>query len=135
MTKGKILALKGNKAKVEIQCGTACSGCQQKDTCQIKKISRSVTVPIRHPENFTIGQSVDLQISTRSKVWGLVLAYIAPLVVLLGALIMSLLLGCSENGSALVALSAVGGYYVLLRLMNTEIAKHIIISIEQNSVD
>lgn len=135
MTKGKILALKGNKAKVEIQCVTACSGCRQKDTCQIKKMSRSVTVPIKHPENFTIGQPVELQISTRSKVWGLFLAYIAPLVVLLGALITSLLLGCSENGSALVALSAVGGYYVLLHLMNTQIAKHITISIEQNSVD
>lgn len=135
MTKGKIIALKGKNAEVEIKCNTACSGCRQKDTCQIKKMSRCVTVPVKHPENFAIGQLVDLEISTRSKLLGLFLAYIAPLLVLLGSLVTSLFLGYSETASALMALLAMIVYYFLLHPMNTEIAKHIIISIEQNSVD
>ncbi|MDR1793711.1 MAG: SoxR reducing system RseC family protein [Bacteroidales bacterium] len=119
------------KVDVKVQQNSACATCHAKRVCHSgdrKETIFSLSVP--NAEQYVVGQSVKLSITTTSLLSSVFFAYIFPLLILLAVFFTIYYLTPQYEGLQIVsALLATGVYYLILYLLRNKFENKISVSI------
>ena len=115
-----------------IEVSEACGGCSARKSCAMGQTTkREIEIYTAESNIYSKGEVVKVGAKQSLGITAVVLCYIVPLVVLVGALAIAVSIGISEGISALVALGFTAIYYALLALMHNRISKRIIFTINK----
>ena len=127
---GRVVEVTPELTTVEIISSSACAECHASGLCGISEYTtKAVQVPTSPYKDYEVGEEVDVVLKAsmgHKAVW---IAYMIPLVILLGALLGSLACGVSEILSALVAFVAVGLYYWIIYLFRNRMRNEYVFTI------
>ncbi len=123
---GKILSVESGIVRVGFSSQGACAGCQARAKCgMIDTSTRVVEVALRGGEEYSVGEEVEVAISHQMGFISVVVAYILPLILLIGILVVALALDINEGLAALTSLGVVGFYYVGVYIFRNRLDKQI----------
>jgi sigma-E factor negative regulatory protein RseC len=92
---------------------------------------REIVVYTAESSNFSVGEAVQVGAKQSLGVVAVVLCYIVPLVVFVGALAVAVNLNCLEGVAALISLGSTALYYASLYLFRNRISKKVIFTIDK----
>lgn len=129
--RGRVIEITPLVTKVEIISESACSSCHAKGLCSLgDSKSKIVEVTTRGWDNLSVGQEVEVTLKAsmgHKAVW---IAYAAPLVVMVLALLISLELGVSELISGLIAIACIAVYYFVIWLFRGKLKNEYIFNLK-----
>ncbi len=132
---GTVIAIEGETVRVKIEQSSACSACQAKAMCSSadKKEKIIDITQNREPrtENLKIGDTVEVIIKQRMGWKAVVIAYIVPLIVLVGTLAVLDMRMESEALAGVIALGVTGVYFIVLRLFRNKLQREFSFSIRK----
>jgi sigma-E factor negative regulatory protein RseC len=110
-SQGKVTALEGDMARVEVSRNAMCDSCHQQSSCNVNMLdsSRDSMATVRNPLGAKPGNKVEIAIDEAVLVRGSAVLYILPLVFMLLGLLLAMALkdrislGMGEDMLALVA--------------------------------
>ncbi|MGL4908859.1 MAG: SoxR reducing system RseC family protein [Bacteroidales bacterium] len=110
----------------------SCAACQAKSACSIANDEdKTLLLPTPPFQLFTVGETVNV-VMRSSQAWHAVwLAYVCPLLVLVGSLLGLFSLGLSEFIVGISALAITVVYYFILYLFRHKISKEFSFAIEK----
>lgn len=113
--RGEVLNIEGDYVQVKILQAGACAGCQARSMCSAAESKEKlIDAQMMGGEKVSVGDSVEVMVQEKLGWKAILLAYVLPFFVLIGTLgVLSVCWG-NEVGSGLVALAAVGVYYLVL---------------------
>ena len=130
--KGIVLSAEDGLVRVAIEVSEACGGCSARKSCAMGQTTkREIEIYTAESNIYSKGEVIKVGAKQSLGITAVVLCYIVPLVVLVGALAIAVSIGISEGISALVALGFTAIYYALLALMHNRISKRIIFTINK----
>ena len=130
--KGTVALVGRNFVRVDIEVMEACGSCASRKACAMgASEKREIVVYTNEPDNYSVGEVVNVCARRSLGVVAVILCYIVPLVALVGAIIVANILGCSDGVSAVVALGAIAMYYTLLALLRARISKKVTFTINK----
>lgn len=130
--RGRIADITPEVTTVDIISESACAACHARSLCSLSESkSKTITVPTRGWDNFQPGDEVDVVLKATMGYKAVWLAYVIPLFVLLAVLLCLLKLGKDELLSGLVAIGAVGVYYLVIWLMRGRLQNEYIFNIKK----
>ncbi len=119
---GRILSITPRFTTVEILAQSACSACHASGLCGVSgQESKIIEVPTV-PGNWTPGEEVDVCLRRSMGFKAVWLAYVIPVLVLMGVLLGLAAAGVKEWLAGLAALAATGVYYLILRLFKEKLS-------------
>ncbi len=111
---------------VTILAREACSSCAARGACGMGEAKeKTVTVKVDDPNRFRPGETVDVYMARSAGLKSALLAYLAPLAVVLAVLLVLLKTGVSEVAAAGVSLAFLAVYYGLLFVFRKRIGESI----------
>ncbi len=129
---GKIVDIDPQFTTVEIVSEAACASCHAAGLCGISEYkTKAVQVPTSATVLYEPGEEVDVVLKAsmgHKAVW---LAYVLPLVILLGGILLALKLGAGELLAALAAVGAVCLYYLGIYLLRDKLRDEYIFTIRK----
>ena len=129
---GKVVDINPQFTTVEIVSEASCASCHAAGLCGISEYkTKAVQVPTSATVLYEPGEEVDVVLKAsmgHKAVW---LAYVIPLVLLPGGILLSLGLGAGEGLSALVAVCAVALYYLGIYLLRDKLQDEYIFTIRK----
>ncbi len=152
---GTVIAIEDNIVRVKIEQSSACSACQAKAMCtstdkkeKIIEVAMRQTAALtedrpaapdrrqnenREPktENLQTGDTVEVIIKQRMGWKAVVIAYIVPLIVLVGTLAVLDMRMESEALAGVIALGVTGVYFIVLRLFRDKLQREFSFSIRK----
>jgi sigma-E factor negative regulatory protein RseC len=130
--KGVVSSVDKGLVRVAIEVNEACGSCASRKACAMgSSEKREIVIHTNEAENYSVGEVVNIGARRSLGAVAVVLCYIVPLVVLIGAIIVANILGCSEGVSAVVALGATALYYALLSLLRKYISERVTFTINK----
>lgn len=130
--KGTVALVGRNFVRVDIEVMEACGSCASRKACAMgASEKREIVVYTNEPDNYSVGEVVNVCARRSLGTVAVILCYIVPLVTLVGAIIVANILGCSDGVSAVVALGAIALYYTLLALLRARISKKVTFTINK----
>ena len=130
--KGTVLSVEEGVVRVAIEISEACGGCSARKSCAMGQSERrEIVVNTNEASIYSVGEVVKVGAKQSLGVMAVVLCYVVPLVVLVGALAVAVSVGISEGISALISLGVTALYYAVLALMKSKISKKIIFTINK----
>ena len=109
---------------VDVLAKSACLSCQLKGVCSVSDIEeKAVKVPVDNPQDYEIGSKVIVYMEQNQALNAVWLAYVVPLLLVLGVLILLISLKMEEGLAALLALAILPLYYFIMYLLRKKIAK------------
>ncbi len=112
---GIITAVNKHSVTVSFKRADACGGCAAKSICHAGSCAESTTeVDVEDVSSYRLGQRVTLTINDKSGIFAVIVAYVLPLVLMLGGLFIPLAVGVEEKKAACAALLIPLLYYLLL---------------------
>lgn len=131
---GIVRKLEGDKVWVEIVVSSACGGCVAKSMCHISEQKNEIVeVENIMGEEFSVGESVQIQIQERKAHQAVVLGYLLPFIVLIVGLFGCYALTRIEWLSALAAFGLTAIYYLILKLMDKRLAQQFTLYVSKKS--
>ena len=129
--KGTVALVGRNFVRVDIEVMEACGSCASRKACAMGQgTTREIMVYTDDAQNYSVGEVVNVTARQSLGLIAVLFCYVAPLVVLVGALAVAISLGCSEGLSALISLGSTALYYAILYLFRNRIAKRVVFVIE-----
>ena len=92
---------------------------------------REIVVYTDDVENYSVGEVVNVVAHQSVGVLAVVLCYVVPLVVLVGALTMAVSLGADEGIAALISLVVTSLYFAVLSLFKGRLSKKVTFTINK----
>ena len=92
---------------------------------------REVVVYADDVENYSVGEVVNVVARQSVGVLAVVLCYVVPLVVLVGALTMAVSLGADEGIAAIISLTVTALYFAALSLFKSRLSKKVTFTINK----
>ena len=136
MKRGTIIDINNNELTVQAVCQAACASCHQRQNCLLTEYQKkNFSIKVSNPQNYHIGQQVELNISTQSICYSICFAYILPLICILLTIGILHYLKYSETICAVGSLGCLGVYYVVLLYLQRWLKKRIKLEIKENPVD
>ena len=130
--KGVVLSVEEGIVRVAIEVSEACGGCSARKSCAMGQTSkREIEVATAEASIYSVGELVKVGAKQSLGIVAVLLCYVAPLVVLLVAMVTAQLLGCSDGISAVVGLSTQAFYFGALALFKDKISKKVIFTINK----
>ena len=130
--KGTVLSVEEGVVRVAIEISEACGGCSARKSCAMGQSERrEIVVNTNEASIYSVGEVVKVGAKQSLGVMAVVLCYVVPLVVLVGALAVAVSVGISEGISALISLGVTVLYYAVLALMKSKISKKITFTINK----
>ena len=128
-----MVALVGrNFVRVDIEVMEACGSCASRKACAMGQgTTREIMVYTDDAANYSIGEVVEVSARQSMGLVAVLLCYILPLAVLVGTLIFTVVVGCSEGVAALASLGTTALYYAVLYLCRNRISKNVIFTIDK----
>ena len=121
-----------NFVRVDIEVMEACGSCASRKACAMGQgTTREIMVYTDDAPNYSVGEVVNVSARQSMGLVAVLLCYVAPLIVLVGALAVAISLGCSEGISALISLGSIALYYATLYLFRNRISRKVIFTINK----
>lgn len=124
---GRVASVEGDVVRVEVEAGDACSACAARRQCAMGHAAdrKIIEVATANARQFGVGERVVVASSGSVGAMALVLGYVAPLVVLLATLVISLCAGAGEQIAAVASISAIAVYYAVLYGLRRTISRKV----------
>ena len=130
---GTIKSIEKGFARVEIVSHSACGACSAKGLCSMsEKKEKMIDAPLRPDLVWEIGEEVVVSLRMSLGMRAVLLMYVAPLLLLLAAIVILLPLGVSELYTGLIALALPAIYYIIIWFFRNKIEKSYIFVIEKS---
>ncbi len=120
---GVVNSISANNITVTITRNEACNNCALKDSCAKLSAEQLITVESSCPQNYKIGQPVELVIAEQQASVAAFLGYILPLIITLTILFGVLSISSNETLAAVLSLVSIPLYYGLLCLWKSRLRK------------
>lgn len=117
--------------EVIIECQSACAGCHAKGVCGMADLKQKTITAERPSFPITPGDKVTVYASVNNAVYSVILAYIIPVLLIIGLIYLLLYIGAGETIAALGALGGIAVYFILLYFNRQRIGKKIRFTIEK----
>lgn len=119
--KGVVVAVDGNKIKVQIESVSACAACHAKGMCTLSdKEDKLIDIESPKAADKKVGDVVTVVVAQQRGMQAVVLAYILPAIVVILSLV-GLLNIVSEPVAIILSLLLLAVYYVILYLFRNKI--------------
>lgn len=132
---GRVIAVDKDYISVEIVNKSACAACHAKGVCgasdeavKVVDVAQDITTLT---EDYQVGETVNVVMSSALGTQAIWLAYVVPLIVLMLSILVFSLCGAGEVLMGLGSLGAVALYYLGVFFYRKKIAKIFIFSIEK----
>ena len=132
---GKVISVDKDYISVEIVNKSACAACHAKGVCgasdeavKVVEVAQDITTLT---EDYQVGETVNVVMSSAMGTQAIWLAYVVPLIVLMASILVFSLCGASELAMGLGSLGIVALYYLGVYLFRNRISKIFIFSIEK----
>ena len=121
---GVVTKITDDLLEIKIMAQSACASCHAQSACTMSDQKEKVlTVPRPEGRDFQLFQKVNVIMGVGQGNKAAVLAYLIPILVLLGALFICLGVGLSEGLSALISIGALIPYYTVLYTQRDKLKK------------
>lgn len=127
---GTVIAIEGETVRVKIEQSSACSACQAKAMCssadkkeKIIDCSSSLVDGRSYNESLKVGDTVEVTVEQRMGWKAVVIAYLVPLMVLVGTLAILDMRLENEALAGVIALGVTGVYFIVLRLFRDRLQR------------
>lgn len=121
---GIVEKIRANCVTVRISQTSACAGCSAAHLCKTSESKeRSIEVFTDNAENFTEGDAVLLQVSSRQGMKAVVIAYLVPLILIVPFLSLAHAIGLSDAFAGMLSLLILLAYYSVLFLLRNRLEK------------
>ncbi len=120
---GVITGMDGNKIRIHIEQQSACSTCHSRSVCMASDMKGKEVFVENDGGNYQIGVTVELLGRTSTGLLAVLLAFVIPFLLILLSLIVLQRVVTSEAVSALISLSLLMPYYLILSLFNKKLDK------------
>lgn len=121
---GVITKIDDEILEIKIVAQSACAACHAKSACTMSDQQEKIlTVPRPEGQEFHLFQKVKVVMAVNQGNKAAILAYLIPILVLLGALFICLGVGLSEGLSALISIGALIPYYTALYIQRDKLKK------------
>ncbi len=120
---GVITGMDGNKIRIHIEQQSACSTCHSRSVCMASDMKGKEVFVENDGGNYQIGETVELLGRTSTGLLAVLLAFVIPFLLILLTLIVLQRVVTSEAVSALISLSLLMPYYLILSLFNKKLDK------------
>lgn len=114
--RGLVTAVGRNQLTVNVNDSKSCGGCAVAAFCGQKSDRGDVTIDVADAAAFAVGDHVRFEPSRASQQRGIVMAFVAPLVLLLACVLALIEWGVDQGVSVLCGLGALAVYYLMLYL-------------------
>ena len=129
---GEIIALTDKIVKVRYLCASACRNCPAQNLCPSHENQNKEIEIMRDKDKiYQIGDKVMINLQERSGWLAIIVAYIIPLVIILGFISYATTERWSELTTATIGLLIVPVYYILLNRMSKRLQTMIKIEIQE----
>lgn len=129
---GTVLSIEQGYLRVGFESQSACGTCHARSKCgMVDSSTREVMAVPRKGVIYRVGDSVEVAISYQMGIMSVVIAYVVPLVILIGVLATAIALGVDQGVAALISLATVGLYYVVVYIFRSKLDKQIKFTIEK----
>lgn len=132
---GRVMAVDKDYISVEIVNKSACAACHAKGVCgasdeavKVVEVAQDITTLA---EDYQVGETVNVVMSSAMGTQAIWLAYVVPLLVLMLSILLFSLCGAGEVLMGLGSLGAVALYYLGVFFYRKKISKIFIFSIEK----
>ena len=130
--KGTVALVGRNFVRVDIEVMEACGSCASRKACAMGQgTTREIMVYTDEAQHYSIGEVVNVSAKQTVGLTAVLLCYVVPLVILVGALALPISLGVSEGIAALLSLTVTALYYFVLWLFRHKIAKRVVFTIQE----
>ena len=129
---GIVTAVEKGMVHVQMHVESACSACEAHAKCGFAEAKdKEVDVATSEWQEYAAGEHVNVTIRTGNGLLAVLIAYVLPSVVLIGAFILFCLLPLSEPMVALLTLLIVALYAVVLYLFRDKLQRRFSLKIEK----
>lgn len=130
--KATIIKIADNKLYMQACRPESCAGCKAQAACVSPSgTTRDKEIILEDDGRAReVGQEVYLKLSRTRGLKAVMIAYIAPVILIVSALLVFQSIGIDEITAGLITLGITGAYFVLLGLMKNKMKKELIIEIE-----
>ncbi len=127
---GIVRKIEGNRIGVSIVSKSMCSECHAKGMCSLSEMKvKEIEVISNFPEEFYVGQMVDLHITRSLGMKAVWISYGIPLIILLTFLLSLLVICENELLAGAISIGAVAVYYFIIFFYRDRIAKDVTFTI------
>ena len=137
--RGRIVSITPEITTVEIVSESACAACHAKGVCgaseesvKVVDVAQDITTLT---EDYQVGETVNVVMSSAMGTQAIWLAYVVPLIVLMASIGVFSLCGASELLMGLGSLGIVAVYYLFVYLFRNKISKIFTFSIEKQPLE
>lgn len=115
---GIVTACNNDVLTIEIQSKSACSGCHARGMCSASDAkTKHVEVQTTDAASYAVGESVSVVAAESMGLRAVVLAYVAPLVLMVAVLVAGNAMGAPDGKVGLLALALLVPYYAVLYVL------------------
>jgi sigma-E factor negative regulatory protein RseC len=127
--KGVVVAVDGNKIKVQIESVSACAACHAKGMCTLSdKEDKLIDIESPKAADKKVGDVVTVVVTQQRGMQAVVLAYILPAIVVILSLV-GLLNIVSEPVAIILSLLLLAVYYLILYLLRNKISSKFVMTL------
>ena len=122
---GTIIKITPKAIYIKINHLRSCEGCSNISDCSVSRCKEKL-IKLPKPKDFMpkCGEEIQLQITHKQNWLALFLSFMLPLICVISSLIIALkIYQQSENNSAIIALSVLALYYLILSLFKPKLNK------------
>ena len=128
---GKVVSVSQDEIVVSILSESACAACHAKKVCTMAEAKEKMITLSNSTTDFQTGEDVHITLRRSMALNAVWWAYVFPLLLFLIILVPSSNIFVSEGLSALLALSSLALYYVLLGCFRNKLKKNFVFEIEK----
>lgn len=127
-----ITAINGSKLECRVECGDACQGCAARKVCSNSEDKGGKILTLYSTNtSHKVGDSISIEVSNLMGLRAVLLAYIVPIVVLIGTMLALQGAGVDELTTGLCTLGAVALYFICMKIFG--IGRSVSVSITEDN--
>ena len=129
-TEGIVRKVQDKRLWVEVVVSSACGGCAAKSLCNISEKKNELVEAVNVTgEEFSVGETVRIQMVQKLANKAVVLGYLLPFVILIAGLFGCYALTHIEWLSVLVAFGLTAIYYLILKMFDKRLAREFVLHV------
>lgn len=114
---GRITAIKDNIISVEINSQSACTQCPARSKCSMtESVSKNIDIAVFSNKHYKVGEEVKVGLTVSQGYKAVIYGYVFPLLLILGTLVITSILGWNEGFSGISSIIILIPYYLGLFL-------------------
>lgn len=121
---GQVVEITDTKVIAEIMVSEACGTCQAKGLCHTQGKRVRVEAPRHSDEDVAVGDSVNVSMTQSLAMSSVLLAYVAPLLLMFAVMFSLIAVTGSQDTGCLIGLATLPIYYIVLYAMRNRLRRN-----------